>query len=212
MRIHAKELKLIETILLGFAMMDLTVLVPYTPYVLFLGGIAAASWLIRKLSGPTPVVGGAVGAAVKIMSLFGFFVGVFMLGTAAGVWLAQAWDPGTRYLLVATGLALVLKPLKDVPWAALIGLLIGGLCVGLVYVMFPLPRTVLGISSTWVYLAIFLVPALVTYLFFKFLEDLLKLVGMILASRPVATILGLLCILQGALLLLNMSLFTSFFP
>jgi len=193
-------------------MVDLILLVPYTPYVLFLGGIAAASWLIRKLSGPTPVVGGAVSAAVKIMSLFGFFVGILMLVTAAGVWLAQAWDSGTRYLLVTTGLALVLKPLKDIPWAALIGLAIGGLCVGLVYVMFPLPGTVLSISSTWVYLAIFLVPALMTYLFFKFLEDLLKLVGMILASRPVATILGLLCILQGALLLLNMSLFTSFFP
>jgi hypothetical protein len=36
------------------------------------------------------------------------------------------------------------------------------------------------------------------------------LVGMILASRPVATILGILCLLQGALLLLNMSVFTSF--
>jgi hypothetical protein len=112
-------------------MMDLQLLVPYAPYVLILGGIVAASWLIGKLSKRAPVVGAPVSAAVKVMSLFGFLVGILMLVTAAGVWLSQAWDSGTRYLLVVTGLALVLKPLKDIPWAALIGLVIGGLCVGL---------------------------------------------------------------------------------
>ena len=193
-------------------MMDLQLLVPYTPYVLILGGITAASWLIRKLFKPAPVVAAPVSVAVKIMSLFGFLVGVLMLVTAAGVWLNQAWDSGTRYLLVVTGLALVLKPLKDIPWAALIGSVIGGLCVGLVYILYPLPETVLGISSTWMYLAIFLIPALLAYIFFKFAEDLVKLVGTILASRPVATILGILCLLQGVLLLLNMSVFTSFLP
>jgi len=172
----------------------------------------AASWLIGKLTKPAPVVGESISAAVKIMLLFGFFVGILMLVTAAGVWMSQAWDSGTRYLLVVTGLALVLRPLKDVPWAALIGLVIGGLCVGLVYIVFPLPQTVLNISSTWVYLAIFLIPALLAYVFFKFAEDLLKLVGTILASRPVATILGIVCLLQGTLLLLNMSIFTSFLP
>ncbi|MDH5448828.1 MAG: hypothetical protein OEY24_05980 [Candidatus Bathyarchaeota archaeon] len=192
--------------------MDLLLLVPYTPYVLILGGITAASWLIGKLSKPAPVVGAPVSATVKIMVLFGFLVGVLMLVTATGVWLSQAWDSGTRYLLVVTGLALVLKPLKDVPWAALIGLVVGSLCVGLVYILYPLPETVLGISSTWVYLAIFLIPALLAYTFFKFVEDLLKLVGTVLASRPVATILGVLCLLQGALLLLNISIFASFLP
>lgn len=172
----------------------------------------AASWLIGKLSKPAPVVEAPVSATLKIMLLFGFLVGVLMLVTATGVWLGQAWDSGTRYLLVVTGLALVLKPLKDVPWAALIGLVVGGLCVGLVYILYPLPEIVLGISSTWVYLIIFLIPALLAYTFFKFAEDLLKLVGTVLASRPVATILGVLCLLQGALLLLNISIFASFLP
>jgi hypothetical protein len=48
-------------------------------------------------------------------------------------------------------------------------------------------------------------------LIFKFAEDLLKLIGWILASRPVATILGLVCIIQGILLLFNQSLFTILF-
>lgn len=192
--------------------MDFSLLAPYTPYVLILGGVIATSWLIRKLSKPAPVVGAPVNAAVKIMVLFSFIAGVLLLATAAGVWLSQAWDSGTRYLLLVTGLALVLKPLKDVPWAALIGLVIGCLCAGLVYIAYPLPATVSGISSTWMYLVIFLIPALLAYVFFRFAEDLLKLVGTILASRPVATILGILCLLQGVLLLLNVSIFTGFLP
>lgn len=187
---------------------NLEILVPYAPFVLILGGIVATSWLIRKLSEPTPVVGAPVSSAVKIISLFGFLVGVLMLITAAGVWLTQAYDSGTRLLLIATGLALVLKTLKDIPWAALMGLAVGGLCVAIVYILFPLSEAVLGVSPIWVYLAIFLIPALLAYLFFKFVEDLLKLAGMILGSRPIATILGIVCLLQGALLLLDMSLFS----
>ena len=48
-------------------MMDLQLLVPYAPYVLILGGIVAASWLIGKLSKRAPVVGAPVSAAVKGM-------------------------------------------------------------------------------------------------------------------------------------------------
>ncbi len=187
-------------------------LVENIPYILILGGIVAISWLLEKLARPAPVVGQPVSLLMKVASLFGFFVGVLLLATAVGAWSLHAGDSGTRYLLVATGLALLLKPLKDVPWAALLGLIVGTVCVGLVYLLFPLPETVLGISSTWVYALIFFVPALFAYMLFKFLEDLLRLIGTILASKPVATVLGLLCIVQGVLLLLNSSLFTIILP
>jgi hypothetical protein len=176
--------------------------VDYTPYILILGGIVAASWLLEKFVRPTPVVGAPVSGLVKFMSLFGFFVGVLLLVTAAAAWSAEApqVDTGTRYLLIVTGLALFLKPLKDIPWAALIGLVVGGLCAGSVYFFYPLPGTVYGISSTWIYLAIFFIPALLVYITFKFAEDVLRLIGTILASKPVSIILGLICIAQGILL------------
>lgn len=192
--------------------MDLQLLAPFAPIILIVGGITAASWLIGVLSKPAPVVGGSVNAFVKIMSVLGFFIGILMIVTAVGVLLSPAWDSGTSYLLIVTGLALVLKPLRDIPWAALMGVVIGALCAGIVFILYPLPETVLGVSSTWVYLAIFLVPALLAYLLFKFVEDLVKLIGLILASRPIATILGITCIIQGVLLLLNMSVFTNFLP
>jgi len=192
--------------------MDLTMLADYTPYVLILGGVVAASWLLEKLAKPAPVVGKPVSGLVKLVSFFGLFVGVLLLVTAVGTWSAHAWDTGTRYLLVVAGLALVFKPLKDVPWAALVGLIVGGTCTGAVYLLFPLPETVLGVSSIWVYLAIFLIPALFAYMLFKFVEDVFKLIGMVLTSKPVALALGILCVIQGILLLLNISLFTVILP
>ena len=178
----------------------------YTPYILILGGVAAASWLLEKFARPAPVVGEPVSGLVKVTSLFGFFVGILLLVTAAAAWSAEASqvDTGTRYLLIVTGLALFLKPLKDVPWAALIGLAVGGLCAGFVFLFYPLPETVYvltyGISSTWIYLLIFLIPALFAYVLFKFVEDVLRLIGTILAFKPVAIALGLICIVQGILL------------
>ena len=182
--------------------MDLTLLVDYTPYILILGGVVAASWLLEKLARPAPIVGEPASGMVKVTSFFGFFVGILLLVTAAAIWSTEApqVDTGTRYLLIVTGLALFLKPLKDIPWAALIGLVVGGLCAGSVYFFYPLPESVNGISSTWIYLAIFFIPALLVYMLLKFVEDVLRLVGTILASKPVSIILGLMCIAQGILL------------
>lgn len=187
--------------------MDVGFLVDYTPFILILGGIVAASWLLEKIVKPTPVVGKPVSGLVKIVAVFGFFIGGFLLVTAVSLWSMHAWDSGTRYLLIVTGLALFLKPLKDIPWAALIGLTVGGLCIGFVFILYPLPETVLGISSTWIYLLIFFIPAVLVYTLFKFVEDVVRLVGTLLGSKPVAIFLGLLCIVQGILLLLNNSLF-----
>lgn len=186
------------------ALTNLAVLADYVPYILILGGLAASSWLLTRTAKPLSRI-------VKLASFFGFFVGILLMVTAAVIWSPPLPDAYTRYLLVATGLALVLKPIKDIPWAALIACLIGGVCVGYVFLYLPLPENVLGISSTWIYLIIFLLPALIVYTLFKFIEDILRLIGMILASRPVSITLGLICILQGILLLLHTNLF-EFLP
>lgn len=188
--------------------MDFGILVDLAPIVLLFGGVTASSWLLEQLLSRAPVVGHLLALLLKALASLGFLVGVLLLVTAASGLSFQALDSGTIILLTVTGLALFLKPLKDVRWAALFGLIAGGLCVGLVFILHPLPEAILGVSSSWVYLLIFLVPALLAYLLFKFIEDLLKLVASILAFKPVTIILGVACIVQGFLLLFNTSLFT----
>ena len=189
---------------------DFSILVNNAEYILILGGIIATSWFTQKLVKPVPVVGTTASILTKIISFFGFFVGIALIITGASAWQTQATnvDTYTIYLLIIAGLALMLKPIKEFPWAALLGLIAGGLCAGAIYFFVGLPETVFGITSTWVYIIIFLIPAVIVYMVFKFIEDVLKMVGTILASRPVTLIVGFMCIAQGILLLIGNNLFT----
>ncbi|MCW4021780.1 MAG: hypothetical protein NWF02_01275 [Candidatus Bathyarchaeota archaeon] len=190
--------------------MDFGILVNNAQYVLILGGIIAMSWFIQKLVKPVPVLGTTASILIRVVSFFGFFIGIALIITGAAAWQSQApnVDTYTQYLLIIAGFVLMLKPIKDFPWAALLGLLAGGLAVGAVYFFFPLPETVLGIASLWVYVILFFIPAVLVYMVFKFIEDVLKLLGTLLASRPITFIVGLICIAQGILLLLDSNLFT----
>ena len=189
--------------------MEFSILTDYIPHILILGGILATSWFLEKLLRPVPVVGKPASILTKILSFFGFFAGILLVVTGGVAWQTQTpqVDTYTIYLLIIAGLVLILRPIKDFPWAALIGLIAGGLCAGAVYFFYPLPETVFGIASTWIYLIIFLIPAVLVYMVFKFIEDVLKLIGTLLASRPVTLIVGFVCIAQGVLLLLDMNLF-----
>ena len=174
------------------------------PYILIFGGLVAVSKLLSFF------IKGSVGSVLKAIGYLGIFVGALLLATGVIVLLEQTSSIEVWGLLIVTGLGLVLKPLSKVPFSALLGLVVGVICVGLLYLYFPLPSTVLGVSSLWIYLAVFFVPALIVFLIFKFVEDLVKLFGMVVGSWPVMTVLGFLCIAQGILLLLNQSLLSLF--
>jgi hypothetical protein len=182
----------------------LSVLSDWAPYVLIFGGVVAVSRLLRFF------VKGSAEKVLKALGFFGFFVGALLLVTGVVAVLGQSWSIDVWVLLVVTGLGLMLKPLSKIPFSALFGLAVGLACAGLLYLYFPLPATVLGVSSLWIYLAVFLVPALIVFLIFKFVEELAKFFGMILGSWPVLTVLGFLCIAEGILLLFNMSLLSLF--
>jgi len=180
--------------------LDLSFLVALAPYVLIFGGVVAVSKLLSLF------IKGSASTVLKAIGYFGIFVGALLLATGVLVLLEQTSSIEVWGLLVVTGLGLVLKPLSKIPFSALLGLIVGLVCVGLLYLYFPLPATVFGVSSIWIYLAIFFIPALIVFLIFKFVEDLVKLFGMVLGSWPVMTVLGFVCIAQGILLLLNQSL------
>lgn len=180
------------------------------PFTLILGGVASASWLLERSIGRSPVVGKPLRWLVRIISGLGFFIGILLMATGVIVWWAPPTprsDSITQLLLIITGIALFLKPIKDVRWASLIGLAAGCLCIGYVYAFHSLPPTFFGIESKWIYAVIFLVPTLFVYLLFKFVEDLLSFIGSVLSFRLTAITLGILCIAQGLLLFLDRSLY-----
>ena len=183
---------------------DFSILVSLAPYILILGGFVAVSKFLSL------IVKGVAGKILKGITYLGLVVGALLLVTGVMVLLESAGSFEVWALLIITGLGLVLKPLTKIPFSALLGLTVGLLCAGLLYVYFPLPSAILGVSSMWIYLAVFLVPALIVFVIFKFAEDLAKLFGSIVGSWPVMAILGFLCLAEGILLLFNMSLLGFF--
>jgi len=183
---------------------DFSVFIGLVPFILILGGVVAASKLL------TMFIKGFAGKVLKGVGALGFFAGLFLLFAGIVVLLAYAGGVDTWGLLILTGLGMALRPISKVPLGALFGLIVGFACVGVLYVYFPFSSTVSGFPSLWLYLVIFLVPALTVFLVFKFLEDLARLFGLVLGSWPVLTVLGFLCIGQGALLFLNQSLLSLF--
>ena len=156
-------------------------------------------------------VEGSAKELLKRLSILGFSIGIILLVTGVAVLASRSWGFDVWFLLILTGLSLVLRPLNRFPWAALFGAIAGIACVGLLHLYFPLPETLLDVSSAWIYLVIFLAPAIVVYLIFKSVEDLTRLLGFVLASRPMTIVLGILCIMQGVLLLFSQSLLQVLF-
>ena len=179
----------------------LSILAVWAPFILIFGGFIAVAKALGSLRK------GSTGTVLKTV---GFFVGILLLVTGFMVLFGQAESWEVWALLGLTGLGLVLKPLSRISFSALLGLLAGLLCVGLLYSYYPLPATVFGISSFWVYLVVFFIPAFTVWLVFRFIEEIGKLIGAILGSWPVLTVLGSFCIVEGILLLMHQSLLSLF--
>lgn len=166
--------------------MNVTTLLSYIPHILIAGGICSLSWLFSRISR----------SLGSLVSFIGFFIGIVALATAALSFLKSASDIVTLVLLLAVGLSLFLKPLKNVRWAAVIALASGVIALYYANVYF-------GQLGTAVMLVIFIVVALPVYLMFKFAEDVLHTVGSLLSFPAVAVTIGLLCLAQGTLLILG---------
>ena len=166
--------------------MSVTTLLSYIPHILIVSGIFSLSWLFGRMSR----------SLGSLVSFIGLFIGMVALATAALSFLKNASGIVTFVLLLAVGLSLLLKPLKNLRWAALVALASG--IIALYYA-----NAYFGQLGTAVMLVIFIVVALPVYLMFKFAEDILHSVGSLLSWPPVAVAVGLLCLAQGTLLLLG---------
>lgn len=134
----------------------------------------------------------------KAVTALGFFLGFASI--AAGVLtVIRGGDPITEIALILVGLALFLKPIKNVRWASLFGFIIGAMSILIV-------KNLFSFQSPFVYLGIFFISAFLAYLAFKFAEDLLSFLGTLLSFPPVLLLLGALTFLQGVLILLGKSL------
>jgi hypothetical protein len=168
--------------------LDLGSLVENLPIVLLVVGFVCLAPLFR----------GRLKPISRALVVVGFFIGILALVLVYEVFSIGHYDVFTLGILAVAGLMLFLRPVKNVRWAALVGLAAGVLISYYVFNIFHVTTTVLII--------VFVAATLISYLLFKFAEDLLGIIGGILSFPPIAVIIGILCVVQAILILMGTSL------
>lgn len=168
--------------------MDLGFLLENIPILLLVVGFTCLAPLFR----------GRLKPLSRILIGFGFFVGILALATVYLLFSTGHYDPFTLVILAVAGLMLFMRPIRNVRWAALVGLVLGVFVSYYVYGAFHVSTTVLII--------VFVAATLLLYLLFKFAEDLLGIIGGILSFPPIAILIGVVCVAQAILILMGMSL------
>ena len=140
----------------------------------------------------------------EMLLFLGFVVGIAMIAIGTLAWSAGGWDISTRFILIFLGLSLFLRAIKGIKLASLIALLVGG---GVGYALYWLSKTYdLEFLSTTVILIVAFVVLIIVYVIFKFAEDLMDMGGVILGFRPLQFVMGIISLVEAALLLAGYSI------
>ncbi len=140
----------------------------------------------------------------EVGTFFAFLLGAAMFVIAFAAWSEKTVNWLTLLITVILALTLFLKPMKEIPWAAIIGAVVGGTVAAIA--SFALPSEVFGVEEWIVLVVIFLIVGTITHFFFNFIEDLLLAARMVLAWAPTMVIVGLVAIAEGILVLLDSSI------
>jgi len=143
----------------------------------------------------------AVSGVQTVYGLTGYLFGL-IVQYMYYFWIHPAYTYG---ILILVGFALVMKPVKEFPWAPILALLVG---IGITALIWKF----LNVTEIQWLILVFIGILIVTYLLLKFIEDMLKALAMIFTFPVIAVPLGLICIIQGILLLIGGTLGNVFAP
>jgi hypothetical protein len=140
----------------------------------------------------------------EVGTFFGFILGAFMFVMAFVVGTEGSVNWFTLALMVVLALTLFLKPMREIPWAGVLGAVVGA-TAALAASLF-LPSTVFGIDEWIILLVIFFVVGVIVHGLLHFLEDVLTIATMVLDWKPTMVIVGIVAMAEGALVLMDKSI------
>lgn len=165
---------------------------------------------------------------LKILSYLGIVVGILNLWAGA-MGLILDIPPSFRYaditengadhftciFLIVIGIAMLFKPVNDMPLASIIGILAGS-AAALALVLF-VPDSAVEIIGYWInpklgLAIVFIIVTAIVAVTAKFYVGILQKISKFLSWPPIAFIIMLFCFVQGILLWgFGMSIFVNFF-
>lgn len=183
-------------------MVDLSVLggEPYPAIALIIGGLMAIAVAVYGRRDDSHLD--------EIGTFFAFVIGIVMGIIAFFVAFNGTLQWFSLVVIIVLAVTLFLKPLKELPWAGLVGLAAGSLAVLFTYTY--IPDKLYGIDRWIVLVAIFLIVGAIVHMLFHFIEDALTIARMVLDWRPITVIVGLVAVVEGALILMDSSIILLF--
>lgn|GEM_PF-1347398 len=144
----------------------------------------------------------------EVGTFFAFLLGIGMLVMAYALWSEKVVGAFTLGTVIVLALTLFLKPLRQIPWAGVVGAVVGGIAAFAASLY--LPSKVFGIDEWIVLVVIFLVVGAIVHTLFHFLEDVLAIASMVLDWKPTMVVIGIVSIVEGILLLAGLSIGSLF--
>ncbi|WP_455279001.1 hypothetical protein [[Eubacterium] cellulosolvens] len=143
--------------------------------------------------GVTLIIQGITGKykLIEIVSLVaGFLLGLWAI-TLSIIGIAKVTlNIPTFIILLICGAGLFSKPIRKIHWAALLSL-VSGISVAYYF------NLIIGYGGSTVLFLVFLTVSLLTYLFFKFAEDILNIIGGLFSISIISIVMGIACIIWG---------------
>ncbi|MHA1237676.1 MAG: hypothetical protein ACTSSJ_00280 [Candidatus Odinarchaeia archaeon] len=180
-------------------------MIAFPPLPLILDLILNAAYPILIISGIICVLsifrwrrrGEDLKPSLVLMTFIGFILGVLCIIIGAIFWSRGEAAVFTVLLYILSGLALCLGPIREFPLAGISSVIVGSIVAFYVSGF---------IHSTWIIALVFVVITIIVFIIAGFFKSILDIVGAILNFPIVISIIGVLCIAQGFLLMLGMSL------
>ena len=141
----------------------------------------------------------------KVVMLLGVAIAVFMIYVAVAI--DTGWSKGTLIVLTVACFTLIVRPIKDVNFAVIIGLIVA------VWVYLILPGLVADVQSPFEFIKVIgdgiprlivsIVAGAAVYMVLQFIQAVVMLFGKILNAWPFLAIIGIWCIVEGMFLIMG---------
>ena len=183
-------------------MVDLSVLAnePYPALALIVGGLLSIFVAIYGRRDDSHLD--------ELGTLFAFVLGIVMGIMAYFVATEETVNWFTLVVIIVVAATLFLKPMKQLPWAGIVGIIAGSAAAYGAYLF--LPETVFGVERWIVLVIIFFIVGAIVHVLFHFAEDVLTIARMVLDWKPVMVLVGLVAIVEGVLVYTGDSLMSFF--
>jgi len=151
---------------------------------------------------------------LKVLSFLGLALGVILIWASAvgainniapsNMYLNRFgphWDWLTTISCLVVGIVMFLKPINDLPWAGMIGL-IAGVATAVLLVIFLPKSWIENETAKWVILGIGFALSTLVGISMKFWIGTLQSISRVLSYPPIALVVAVYCFVQGGLILL----------